>query len=170
MKYWYQTPQGSLRDYVRTVLILEGFSQSAPAKLPLVTSGMPVFICKTQRKQTGAECMPQLTLFGRSAPEDCWKIDEKMTIVAYFFKPFAMACLFNLDAASLNSGPVELHHWNAHKTNALKTQLGYASSTEEKVEVLDNLLERQLQQHQKECELIRKVTDEMLFNTETTAL
>ena len=170
MKYWYQKPHEQFRDYVRTVLILEGFSPPNQSKLPLVTTGMPVLVCKSQKQQEGIETISQLTLFGKSAPSECWSVDEHTTIISYFFKPFAMASLFNVAAARLAEAPVDLAGWNAHKTNALRTQLSYASTTEQKVNVLDNLLIQQLEKHGKECEMIRLATDEMLFQADTDIL
>jgi AraC-like DNA-binding protein len=78
--------------------------------------------------------------------------------------------MFNISAAKLAEAPVDMANWNAHKTNALKTQLAYARSTEEKVNVMDNLLVQQLDKHASECEMIRRATDEMLFQTDTDIL
>ena len=143
MKYWYQKPHPLLAGYVRTVLILEGFS---------------------------AQNTEQLTLFGKSSTEDSWSVNESTTIIAYFFKPFALASLFNVTAKKLTEEPVELSKWSPHKTNALKTQLIYAGSTTKKLEVLDHLLIQQLQQNQKECEMIQYATDEIMCNPDTEIL
>ena len=131
MHYRYQKPNTLLQDYVRTVLILEGFAQPIPTKLPLVTTGMPLFFCKTQKENEALENIVQLTLFGKSSTADCWQAGEKTTIIAYFFKPFALATLFNIAASKLAESPIELTSWDPHKTNALKTQLSYANSTGE---------------------------------------
>ena len=154
MKYWYQKPNQLLSDYVRTVLILEGFSQPDAEQLPLVTNGMPALICRTEKDQPGNEDVLQLTLFGKSSTADSWTINQNTTIIAYFFKPFALSTVFNVPAKKLIGDPVDLSIWNPHKTNALKTQLVYAVSTQQKLEVLDNLLIHQLEQNKKECEII----------------
>jgi AraC-like DNA-binding protein len=170
MKYWYQKPNHLLSDYVRTVLILEGFSQAEKDQLPLVTNGMPAFLCRTEKTETGDETILQLTLFGKSSTEDSWNVNESTTIIAYFFKPFALASLFNVAAKKLTEEPVEFSKWSPHKTNALKTQLVYASSTKKKIEVLDHLLIQQLQQNKKECEMIQYATDEIMCNPDTEIL
>jgi AraC-like DNA-binding protein len=166
MKYSYQKPHQQLQDYVRTVLILESISYPVTNKLPLVTEGMPVLLCRTEKDQTGTEVISQLTLFGKSAGAECWKVEEGTTIVAYFFKPFAMATMFNIAASKLKDAPVDLYYWDAHKTNSLRTQLMYARSTSEKLEVTDHLLIQQMKEQQKECEIIRQATDEMLFHAD----
>src|SRR5690348_13649544 len=116
MKYWYQKPDDAFKDQIKTVLILEGFTSNAPSQLPLVTTGMPVFFCKMEISETGSPLF-RFSLFGTSAPRDCWMINETTTIIAFFFNPFMMATLFNVDAATLKERPVELHEWNAHATN-----------------------------------------------------
>ena len=170
MKYWYQKPHQLLSEYVRTVLILEGFSQPATEQLPLVTNGMPALLCRTEGDQGGNENVLQLTMFGRSTTPDSWTINDTTTIIAYFFKPFALATVFNVPAKKLIGDPVELSNWSPHKTNALRTQLSYAASTTKKIEVLDNLLILQLQQNHKECEIIKYATDEIMCNPGTEIL
>ena len=170
MKYWYQRPNQLLSNYVRTVLILEGFSQAEKEQLPLVTNGMPAFLCRTEKTETGDEHISQLTLFGKSSTEDSWVINDTTTIIAYFFKPFALSTVFNVAAKKLVEEPVDLSNWSPHKTNALKTQLVYAGSTTKKTEVLDHLLMQQLQQNQKECEIIQYATDEIMCNPDTEIL
>jgi AraC-like DNA-binding protein len=170
MKYWYQKPNQSLSEYVRTVLILEGFSQPDPAQLPLFTNGMPALLCRTEKVQDENENVLQLTLFGKSTPQDCWSVDSNTTIIAFFFKPFALASIFNTAAVKLMEAPVDLYNLNAHKTNALRTQLIYATSTQRKIEVLDNLLIQQLHQHRKECEIIKYATDQIMCDSNTDVL
>ncbi|HEX7902985.1 MAG TPA: helix-turn-helix domain-containing protein [Chitinophagaceae bacterium] len=170
MKYWYQKPHQLISAYVRTVLILEGLSQPGAVELPLFTNGMPALLCRTEKDQTENENILQLTLFGKSIPPNNWTINSNTTIIVYFFKPFALAGIFNIPAAKLIEAPVDLSNWSPHKTNALRTQLIYAGSTPRKIEVLDNLLIHQLQQHNKECEIIKYATDQIMYDPGTEIL
>ena len=170
MKYWYQKPNRSLSEYVRTVLILEGFSGPDHERLPLFTNGMPALFCRTEKDLSGNENIIQMTLFGKSAPTDCWIVDDSTTIIAYFFKPFALSTVFDIAATKLIETPIDLSNWSAHKTNALKTELIYATSTQRKIEVLDNLLIHQLQQNNKECEIIKYATDQIMLDPNTEIL
>jgi AraC-like DNA-binding protein len=170
MKYWYQKPHLLLSEYVRTVLILEGFSQSYVEQLPLVTNGMPALLCRTEKDSTGNENILQLTLFGKSTTADSWTINDNTTIIAYFFKPFALSTLFNVSAKKLIEDTLDFSNWSPHKTNALRTQLMHSGSTIRKTEVLDNLLIHQLQQNNKECEIIKYATDEIMCNPGTEIL
>jgi AraC-like DNA-binding protein len=170
MKYWYQRPAESLAEFVRTVLILEGFSTHDPESKPLVTNGMPALFCKTQKDEAGSERIVDLILFGKSTTSACWVTDEHTTTIAFFFKPFAIASLFNLHAKKLADKPLDLRMWNAHKINALITQLGYAATTSHKIEILEGLLMHQLNENKRECEIIRYATDQIMFNSNTEIL
>lgn len=170
MKYWYQTPNHLLSGCIRTVLILEGFSQTGPDNLPLFTNGMPALFCKTEKDNSGIENIIQLNLFGQSVPEEYWNVNGYTTIIAYFFKPFALATTFDIPANKLNKEPIELSSWRPHKANALKMQLIYATSTSRKVEILDNLLIQQLTQNKRECEIIQHITDQIMINPGTQVL
>lgn len=170
MKYWYQKPHQSLSEYVRTVLILEGFSQSHVEQLPLVTNGMPALLCRTEKDSSGNEHILQLTLFGKSTTADSWTVNNNTTIIAYFFKPFALSTIFNVSAKKIIEDSLDLSNWSPHKTNALKTQLMHSGSTARKTEVFDNLLIHQLQQNHKECETIKYVTDEIMCHPGTEIL
>ena len=162
MKYWYQKPHQSIAEYIRTVLILEGCSSSYTMQQPIFTNGMPALLCRTEKDAAGSENIVQLTLFGKCTPPGCWAINNNTTVVIYFFKPFALSGLFNIPAAKLLKKPIDLHNWNAHTTNALRTQLIYAASTERKIEVLDNLLIHQFHQNKRECEIIKYATDQIM--------
>jgi AraC-like DNA-binding protein len=165
MKYWYHKPNHLLAEYVRTVLIIEGFTEPGSNTLPIFTNGMPTFFCRTEKGQTRYEQMEQLTLFGRFTPSDCWTINEPTTIIAYFFKPFALAGLFNIAAKKIKENSIDLCNWSPHKFNAFKKQLVYAGSTTRKIEVLDNLLFEQLKLHQRTCEIIKYATDQIMCNS-----
>ena len=170
MKHWYQQPHKLITDYARTVLVLEGFSESDTNDLPIFTNGMSALFCKTEKDQSGNANIIQLALFGKSVPEEDWIVKTNETIIAYFFKPFTLASMFNINAAKLLASPIDLGNWHAHKTNALKPQLIYASSTSRKIEVLDNLLIQQLQQNKRECEIIKYATDQIMLDPGTEIL
>jgi AraC-like DNA-binding protein len=164
MKYWYQKPHTDLAEYVRTVLIVEGFSEANPAKVPLFTRGMPAFVCRVERNSVG-NGSAQLKLFGQSAPDECWIASETTTIVGYFFKPFSLSCVFDVPASTLKQDPLDLSIWNPHKSNALRTQLLYATTTSAKIEVLDHLLRLELHRNERNCAIIARATDQIMQNS-----
>lgn len=151
-------------------MILEGFPQSDADDLPIFTNGMTALISRIEKDKNGNEHLVQLTLFGKSIPYDTWAINENTTIIACFFKPFALSTLFNLSVSEVVKTPVDLCNWNAHKTNAIKIQLFYAGTTLQKVEALNNLLIRQFQENKNQCEIIQYATDRILCNPDTEIL
>jgi AraC-like DNA-binding protein len=170
MKHWYQRPDKRLAEFVRTVLVIEGFSEPDSDSMPIFTNGMPALFCKTEKNPSGYENVTQLTLHGKSINSDCWTTNSNSTIVAYFFKPFVHAGVFNLPAKKMLNTSVDLCNGNPHKYNALRTQLIYADSTSRKVEVLDNLLVQQLNENQKTVEVIQYVTDQIICNSDAGIL
>jgi len=165
MQYRYQKPHATLSKYVKTVLVAEGLAQPVNHKVPLFTNGMPALICATAKTPTGIEDIQQLTLFGKSTPPEIWELKKNETLIAYFFNPFSLTCLFNLSAAELVKNSIDLSRVNAQKTAALKTQLSYANTTEIKIDALDSLLLHQLNQQQRECEIVRYSTDQIMVHS-----
>ena len=140
MKHWYQKPHPSISDYVRTVLIIEGFSAPDPSAPPLVTSGMSALFYKNK----------QLTLFGKSVPPGCWYVDASTTIIAYFFKPFAASGIFNVDARKLSKEAIDLGEIEAH--------------------TIDDLLIGKLNSNKRDCEIIKYATDQIMLDPGTEIL
>jgi AraC-like DNA-binding protein len=165
MKHWYQQPPEALAGYVRTILVMEGNGEPSANGLPLVTNWSTAMVCHT----TGDD-IRELCLFGKSAPEETWTTLENSVIIAWFFKPFSLATLFDIPAATLAETPVQLSNWDAQKTIALRTQLLHAGSISGNIGVLNNLLKHLLQQHNRECEIIRQATDHMMCYPEKDSI
>ena len=164
MKHWYQTPGKQLTEFVQAVLIIEGFSEPNANSLPIFTNGVPGLFCKTETFPSGYENVTHLTLYGNFINSDCWRTTNNSTIIAYFFKPFSLAGLFNIPANKLLNTPVDLCNCSPYKYNALRTQLVYADSTSRKVEVLDNLLVQQFNENQNIFEIIQYATEQIICN------
>lgn len=164
MQYRYEIPHKQLTEYVRTILIIEGFSKSDSNKLPVFTNGMPLLFCKTEKSDAAYEKIDQLTLYSKS-PSDIWTVNEQSTIIAYFFRPFVLTSLFNVPADKLSEKPIDISSWNPQINLALKTQVADAMETSRKIEVLDNLLLQQLQSNQQTCSIIQYATDQMMTNS-----
>lgn len=165
MSYRYQRPHPSITGYVRTVLILQGVFDRKASDLPFFTNGMPALFC---RVENGA--VSQLTLFGQTVPAEQWTTAENTAIIAYFFKPFALGTIFGIAARDMKENPVELCRWNARKNIALGMQLHHATGMEEKIDVLDHLIIKQIEHNIKDCTIVRYATDEMMRHPDTDVL
>jgi AraC-like DNA-binding protein len=162
MKVWYQPPGKMLDDYVRTVLVIEGFSRSGPRDLPLVTNGVSTFHCSLQQNTQGDNQVARLMLYGKAAPNECWQVRPDELVICFFFRPFAMASVFDVPAARLIESAVDIRSWLPHQANALVTQLLCQKTTPEKIDVLVNFLEGQLRTNVRNCEIIKCATDEIM--------
>ncbi|MES3019616.1 MAG: DUF6597 domain-containing transcriptional factor [Bacteroidota bacterium] len=163
MRHRYTNPASLLTDYIRTVLLIEGFSEKGSQDLPIFTNGSPTLYCRMEKDTvTGFERIKQFTLYGISAPSECWAADEKTTIIAWLFKPFVLPALFNISAKDLKTAPIEFSSLSPHKFNAIQTQIAYAESTMTKKKVLENLIAEALIHSGRTCEIIQSVTEHIM--------
>jgi len=170
MKYWYQKPPSALTDYVRTVLVIEGFSKGGDTHLPLVTNGMPALLCHLEKQTRGPERVRHLTLYGSSVPSDSWKVSKTSTLIFCFFRPFALPCLFDLPASGIAKKPLPLSGWNRAKAKSLRERLENEVTTSSKTEALDQFLVEQFNLTHHTCKIIQEATDALMVDTGTTTL
>lgn len=167
MNHAYHKPNPLLTDCVRTVLIIDGGGDAGENAQPIFTNGMPTLLCRTG---SGHEHISNVSVFTNAIADDCWTASKSETIIAYFFKPFVLPCLFRLAAKTLARFPVDLSSWNAHKYNALKTQLVYADTIARKIEVLDNLIIQQQLENRDTFKIIQYATDVFMQNATNEVL
>jgi AraC-like DNA-binding protein len=165
MKYGYHKPHNLLTEFVRTVLVMDGSAVTEADSPPIFTNGMSTLLCKIEKDEEGCDSIIQLTLFGKSTTADHWAINDRTTIIAYFFKPFAMASLFNISVKTLSDSPLDLFSWSPHVCNAVRIQLLSAVSIPGKIDVFDNLLVQQLQLNNRECQIVKYATDQIMYNS-----
>jgi AraC-like DNA-binding protein len=165
MKYSYHKPDPKLQPFVQTVLVVNGNPRFKASDLPLFSNGMPALFY--QFNNTSSH---QLTIFGKSIPDEKWIIDESTTLIAFLFKPFSLAPLFKISAKDLKDNAIELPLWNAQKSMTLRLQLARCQSTEEHVQVLNHFLISQLIANKRKCEIIHFATDRLMLNTNTDVL
>lgn len=163
MKHFYEPPHEGLTDYVRTILILEGRAETASKDLPAFTNGVPTLYFRSE-KGVNEEKTIQLTTFIKST-DNVWSVNEQTTIVAYFFKPFALAGLLNIPAAQLAKTTLDLSVWNPAQYTVLKKHLLHAPDTLEKIKLLDHFLLQQLKENQAVCHIIRYATDHIMHDS-----
>ena len=164
MRQWYNKIIPGLEDYVQTILVLDNSAPPEPEDLPIFTNGMPALLCTSQNNHH------RLTLFGNSVHAERLTIEEEITQIAIFFKPFAIGPVFRLSASELKNGPVELNNWSPQKAIALNLQLIHAQSLEETIEALLHFVLTEALSNQRECEVIKFATDKILENPDNDVL
>lgn len=139
MKATYLTPAPQIAEYVQEILLLEHFQVTKPFVLPLFANGMPTLLFQTAKGQIG-NSTNNLTLFGQTVFPDTLTIHEDFTLIAYFFKPYALNALFGVSAPELTDNPVDLNLLPAPVRTRLQEQLLNASSSSEMMALLDNYI------------------------------
>lgn len=164
MRYWYQQPCEALVDYVRTVLVVDRSAVDNNPKVPLFVAGMPAVVVQLPFTAVTADAGIQLTLFGASVPSD-FRFSQNHTAAAvYFFKPFALASLFDIHAKALTRCAIDLYSWNAGKALSLKRRLMASATPVMITEALDRFFTGLLARNRHRCEIIRMATDSMMFD------
>jgi AraC-like DNA-binding protein len=150
MNYRYHKVNHKLADYISAVLVFDNNANGQSSDLPLFTNGMSALLFKSES---------HITLFGQTVPGYEWATENYETMIAFFFKPFALSTIFKLSAQELKDGPVELSFWNPRKSVALSSQLYQSKSAQEKVEILSQFIFTQIESNKRDCDIIRYVTD-----------
>ena len=136
MKSIYLHPAPCIAEYVHELLIIENVQVTTPFVLPLFANGMPTLLFQTAKGRIG-NSTNHLTLFGQTVFPDALTIDEDFTLIAYFFKPYALNSLFGVSAQELTDNPIELNVLPASIRAGLQEQLLNAPSSKEMVTILD---------------------------------
>jgi AraC-like DNA-binding protein len=87
----------------------------------------------------------EITLFATSIPDEYWTVKEDVTV--YFFMPFTIAPLFNISIKKLMAAPLIL-----------------------KCDSSEPFLLALLETNRRQCELIKRTTDQIMFDPSPAAL
>lgn len=143
MKAIYLHPAPCITAYVQELLIIENVEVTTPFVLPLFANGMPTLLFQTAKGQLG-NSRNYLSLFGQTVLPDTITIHEDFTMIAYFFKPYALNSLFGVSAWELTDHPIDLNLLPVSITADLQERLLSAASTREMIAILDAYIYRLL--------------------------
>ncbi|WP_119080916.1 helix-turn-helix domain-containing protein [Chitinophaga alhagiae] len=135
----YLPPAPRIAEYVQEVLVIEHFRVTTPFVLPLFANGMPTLLFQTARGKIG-NATNNLTLFGQTVFPDTLTITENFTLIAYFFKPYALNALFGVSAQELTDSPIDLNLLPPSIRAGLQEQLLNAAGAGEMMALLDNYI------------------------------
>jgi AraC-like DNA-binding protein len=139
MKSLMLIPAKKISDYVQDILVIENSHVTTPFVLPLYANGSPTLLFQTAKGEIN-NTSNHLTLFGQTVFPETLTIKEKFTLIAYFFKPFALNALFGVSAQELTDNPINLNLLAPLVTRQLQEQLLSASSLHEMMKILDNYI------------------------------
>src|SRR5690348_5587608 len=115
-------PRKKISDYVHGILVIENFHVANPFVLPLYANGSPTLLFQTAKGEINGSSN-YLTLFGQTVFPETLTVKENFTLIAYFFKPFALYSLFGVSAQELTDNPINLNLLAPFVTRQLQEQL-----------------------------------------------
>jgi len=140
MKNYYRSPGIYVSEYVREILVIENFKITAPFVMPLYANGAPTLLFQTSNATLQGRRTTHLTLFGQTVVPAKLELEDSFTLIAYFFKPYALYSLFGLQAKDLTDQPIELELLLPRQSKELSEQMLHASTADRMLSVLDRFV------------------------------
>ena len=94
-----------IEDFVDEVFIFECSKVETTFSMPLFANGKPTLQVQTAKGKLKNDSN-YLTLFGQTLLPDKITFGQEFTLVAYFFKPFALKYLYGFSAVELTNNPI----------------------------------------------------------------
>jgi AraC-like DNA-binding protein len=132
-------PAEKIADFVDSILVVEHNDVKKTFSLPLFANGKPTLLFQTS-KGTIKSNANYLTLFGQTILPEQISFIENFTLIAYFFKPFALTPLFGFSAQELTDNPINLNLIQPKNTNLLQEKLLNANTVDEMLTILDDFI------------------------------
>jgi AraC-like DNA-binding protein len=157
-------PSDKIAEYVERILIIDNYQITKPFSLPLFANGLPTLLFKSAKGKIGNSYTSNLTLFGQTIFPETINFTEDFTLVAYFFKPYALISLFGVTANELTDKPIDLNLLAPQKTIKLQEQLLNALTIENMVVLLDNYVFNLISNSKNDLPVIKYATNKIVSN------
>lgn len=163
MKVSYPVPAAKIAAFVEDILVIEHHDVRAPFVLPLFANSKPTLLFQTAPGKIKNNA-GHLTLFGQTILPEQLTLSENFTLIAYFFKPFALTALFGFSAQELTDHPVSLTLLPQQTAKNLQEQLLNASAVSEMMSMLDDFIFALITKVKTDTALIRYATQLIAAN------
>ncbi|MDB5210309.1 MAG: transcriptional regulator, AraC family [Sediminibacterium sp.] len=163
-------PNNRITEYVDRVLVIESYQNDTPILLTLFANGSPTLVFNYATGTIKNHCTTHLTLFGQTIFPETLIIGEDFTLIAYFFKPYALGSIFGLIARELTDRPVDLNLLAPQKTGTLQEQLLNAGTTNNRIAFLDNYITGLIAAAKTESPVIKYAANKITCNTSVKVL
>jgi len=161
MKRQFLKPSKMIEDFVDEVFIFECSKVETTFSMPLFANGKPTLQFQTVKGQLKHNSN-YLTLFGQTVLPDKITFGQEFTLIAYFFKPFALKYLYGFSATELTNNPIKLSLIDSKRTTELQERLLNAESIEQMVKLLDNYIFNLISKVKSDFLLIRNATEQIV--------
>lgn len=158
MKRQFLKPSKMIEDFVDEVFIFECSKVETTFSMPLFANGKPTLQFQTA-KGVLKDNANYLTLFGQTVLPDKITFGQEFTLIAYFFKPFALKYLYGFSATELTNNPIKLSLIDSTRTIELQERLLNSESIEQMVKLLDNYIFNLISKVKSDYLLIRNATE-----------
>lgn len=169
MKVAYLPPDKKVAEYVQSILVIENYEVKTPFILPLFANGMPTLLFQTAKGKINNSAN-HLTLFGQTVLPDTITLTENFTLIAYFFKPFVLTSLFNIEANEVTDKPCDLRSFASTTANSLQEQLLNVSNTKEMIALINKYVLGLAAKSKNDVQVIKYATEKIVQNPDKDAL
>lgn len=169
MNVTFPLPPAPIAEYVHRILVIENVQVVTPFVLPLYANGSPTLVFQTAKGLIKGHST-QLTLFGQTVRPETLILQDDFTLIAYFFKPYALGPLFEVAAQELTDNPIELDSLVSSNVLTLKEQLLQAPSTRAMLLLLDQYIYHLLVRVKMDVRPVKFATDSILENADPAIL
>lgn len=163
-------PAKEISYYVDRILVIDEYKITEAFSLPLFANGTPTLLFISAPATINNKQTNHLTLFGQTVFPENLVIRESFTLVAYFFKPFALRSLFGVSAKELTDHPIELNLLSSTEATLLKERLLNAADVVEMTNLLDAFIFRLITKTKTESSLVAYATNLIANNPGPDAL
>jgi len=132
-------PAEKIADFVDSILVVENKNVKNTFSLPLFANGKPTLLFQTT-KGTIKSSSNYLTLFGQTVLPDKITLTDNFTLIAYFFRPFALNSLFGFSAKELTDNPINLNLVKQQNATILEEKLLYSTTLAESIAILNDFI------------------------------
>ncbi|MDH7461409.1 helix-turn-helix domain-containing protein [Chitinophagaceae bacterium 26-R-25] len=169
MKVAYLLPDRKIAEYVQSILVIENYEVRTPFILPLFANGMPTLLFQSAKGKIN-NYSNYLTLFGQTVLPDTITLTENFTLIAYFFKPFVLTSLFNIEANELTDKPGDLRSLTSSMANSLQEQLLNSATPKEMIALINRYVLDLAAKSKKDAQILKYVTEKIVQNPDKDAL
>lgn len=169
MNVTFPIPPAQIAEFVQRILVIENVRVITPFVLPLYANGSPTLVFQTAKGQIKGHST-HLTLFGQTVRPETLTLRDDFTLIAYFFKPFALSPLFGVAAYELTDNPVELSLLDSSNIATLNEQLLHALTTGEMLTLIDEYIYSLRVRAKSDWRMLKFATDTILENADPAIL
>lgn len=163
-------PNESVAGYVERILVIDDHQISSPFALPLFANGTPTLLFISKKGTIKGSPTNHLLLFGQTISPELLTFTDNFTLIAYFFKPFALLSLFGVAAYELTDKIIDLNLISPQVTTELQEKLLNAGSTNAMLIMIDSYIAKLSLNQRYDHGIIKYVTDKIVTSPQKEVL